>query len=208
MSCKTQSCQSQHFFLRQMKNNDNQPRVIFIGDSGVGKTSIIHYAKNGFFEARTMSTVGAGITQMNHEVNGHEVKFQLWDTAGQEIYRTIVPIYFKGATVAVIVFSLTDDETFNHLDGWIKQLREHTSNDVGVIIVGNKLDNANLSVDTTIAKKWAEEKGFQIIFTSASTGENVDVLIDYIASQYIYPATIPLPEDTQLQEKKDKKSCC
>ena len=84
--------------------NQISPRVIFIGDSGVGKTSLITRGTNDTFNELTSPTIGAGVTPITMTVNGVEVNFQVWDTAGQEIYRSIVPLYFKYAKCAIVVF--------------------------------------------------------------------------------------------------------
>ncbi|EAX91203.1 small GTP-binding protein, putative [Trichomonas vaginalis G3] len=191
-----------------MTSNETQPRIIFIGDSGVGKTSIIHYAKNGFFESRTMTTIGAGITQMETKVGNETVKYQLWDTAGQEMYRNIVPIYFKGATAAIIVFSVTDAETFRHLDGWIKQLQDHASEKVGIVLVGNKIDSPDHKVEIEEGNAYGKTYGYPVIYTSAVTGENIDVLIDHIASSLAAKSTFEGTSVNIQTPAETKKKCC
>jgi small GTP-binding protein len=156
------------------------PRIIFIGDSGVGKTALIHRSKSNRFNEHTTPTIGAGITEMEAQVDGQRIGFQFWDTAGQEIYRNIVPIYFKGVSGAVLVFSMTERQSFVSLDTWVGQLASHADDGVGVLVCGNKIDLQERKVDRLEAEQWANEKQFTIIFTSAKTGENIDVLIDHI----------------------------
>ena len=185
---------------------ENTPRVVFVGDSGVGKTSLIHYAKNGTRETHTNPTIGAGITQMSTFYNGETINYQLWDTAGQEIYRNIVPIYFKGAVCAIVVFSLTDPKSFESLESWIEQLQQHAEPNCGIIIVGNKADVENQKVSHDQANKWADERNYNIIFASAYTGENVDLIVDYVCSKYVAKAT-PIAAIPRSKMVK-KGSCC
>ncbi|EAY17947.1 RAS, putative [Trichomonas vaginalis G3] len=110
----------------------NSPRVIFVGDSGVGKTSIIHYMKFGSFDSHSLPTVGAGWTSMDCYFENKKIEYQLWDTAGQEIYRSLVPIYFKNAIGAIICFSLTDAISFQSLQSWVDQCLSYTANPVKI----------------------------------------------------------------------------
>lgn len=185
----------------------NIPRVIFIGDSGVGKTSIIHRAKFGVFEAHTVPTIGAGTTTMKFESSDKSIEYQLWDTAGQEIYRNIVPIYFKGAVGAIVCFAMNDPESFKSLQSWVDQLIAHGDNNTGIVIVGNKIDTENVCVDETNARKWAQSNGYTIFFTSALTGQSVDLLLEYIESKFILPSLQSIKVTEGPIEKK-KKGCC
>ena len=185
----------------------NIPRVIFIGDSGVGKTSIIHRAKFGNFESHTVPTIGAGTTQMQTTIAGKKVEYQLWDTAGQEIYRNIVPIYFKGAVGAVITFSMTDIVSFQSLQAWVDQLTSHADPDTMSVIVGNKCDTENPAVDEAEARKWAQSHGLAIFLTSALTGQSIDLLVEYIENKFIAPTLAAIPNvETPIPTKKN--NCC
>lgn len=189
----------------------SSPRVIFVGDSGVGKTSLIHRSKYHNFLPTTTPTIGAGITPIELTSDGIIYEFELWDTAGQEIYRNIVPIYFKGAICAIVVFSVTEPNSFQSVNLWINQIKLHSDEDVGIILVGNKIDseNANINVQED-ATKWAKEQGLQIIFTSASTGENVDVLIDHVLHNFIIPYKQPKEIENTVNPSTNQtsKKCC
>jgi small GTP-binding protein len=165
-----------------------EPRVIFVGDAGVGKTALIHRMKTKTFKENTLPTLGAGITEMDAIIKGDAVSYQLWDTAGQEIYRNIVPIYFRGAVCAVIVFSIEDPQSFRNLDSWAGQLLNNTDGGVGIVIVGNKIDSENPKIGQPDAEQWAIDRKYPLLWTSAATGQNVDVLVQHIVAQYIEPS--------------------
>ena len=183
----------------------SSPRVIFIGDSGVGETSLIYRAKFGKFTDGTAPTIGAGITVMDGVQNGVSIQYQLWDTAGQEIYRNIVPMYFKGVCGAVLVFSMDDKNSFVSLQSWIDELAQNADRPIKFVVVGNKIDKENLVVSHMEARKWASDRNSSIIFTSAYTSENVDILIEYIVENFVYP---PNSEAFLTEREIHSKKCC
>jgi Ras-related protein Rab-5C len=160
------------------------PRIIFIGDSGVGKTSIIHRVLTGAFLAQSRPTVGTAVQQFSAKTDMGVKTFQLWDTAGQEVYRKIIPIYFKGADAAIIVFSFTDTKSYENLDSWVEELHENTDPDTTTILVGNKID-AEQVVSEVDARRWANQRSFPVLFVSAKSGEGIEVLKSEIVEQYV-----------------------
>ncbi|OHT00704.1 GTP-binding protein ypt5 [Tritrichomonas foetus] len=182
------------------------PRVIFIGDSGVGKTSLISRGANDSFNDMTSPTVGAGVTPMTRTVDGKEVGFHVWDTAGQEIYRSIIPLYFKYAVCAIIVFSFEDIKSFQALDLWLEMLQTNTDHDIPVVIAGNKCDVEKKTVDISMAKKWASSKNYQLFLTSARTGEQVNNLFQFVAENYVESSEKAIALATATAQRKD--GCC
>ena len=196
-----------------MNDKDVSPRVITVGDSGVGKTSLIHRIKSGSFLDQTVPTIGAGVTPIEVVVEDNKYSFQMWDTAGQEMYRNIIPIYFKGAVVAVLVFSLSDPKSFANLDSWLDQIAEHSSDDIIILVFGNKTDAQPLQVTEEEAKRWAKSKNLDIFFTSAKTGQNISLIMPYIATTYENKKKHSIPMDdvrAPIQPVKDKpkEGCC
>ena len=186
--------------------NHISPRVIFIGDSGVGKTSLITRGTNDTFNEMTSPTIGAGVTQFTMSVNGADVSFQVWDTAGQEIYRSIVPLYFKYAKCAIVVFSFEDVKSFQSLNSWLDMLHSNTDHEVPVVIAGNKWDVEKKTVELAEAKKWANDRNCQLFFTSAKTGEQVNQLFQFVAENYV--SETQKAASLSLVENKDKKKDC
>ena len=183
------------------------PRIIFLGDSGVGKTSIIYRAKYQKFENNTVPTIGAGTTNMSFKLNNIKIDYQLWDTAGQEIYRNIVPIYFKGSNGAILVFSMNDQESFNSLESWLNILFLHVSKEIYIILVGNKCDYIDTVIDESIASKWAQEHNYPIFFTSAKTGQNIDVLFNYLENK-IFTNQFSNFEMNTIKKIENESNCC
>lgn len=183
------------------------PRVIFVGDSGVGKTSLIYRAKNNKFNEGTAPTIGAGITKMEAIHNGIKVEYQFWDTAGQEIYRNIVPMYFHGVCGAIIVFSFDDRNSFLSLGTWIEELTTHCEHPIKYVVVGNKIDSDNQTVSQSEARSWADNMKTVIIFTSAITGENIDLLLDHVLDNFVFP---PISGDfvPKIEPASQTNSCC
>jgi Ras-related protein Rab-5C len=160
------------------------PRIIFIGDSGVGKTSIIHRIRTSVFLESSTPTVGTGVVQFSAKTElGHKM-FQLWDTAGQEVYRKIIPIYFRGADEAIIVFSFSDPASYANLDGWLDELQANTDPETTTILVGNKSDMGK-KVSEADARNWAAEHHFPVLFVSAKSGEGIGALKTEIVDQYM-----------------------
>lgn len=196
-----------------MNDEELSPRIIAVGDSGVGKTSLIHRIKNGTFLDQTVPTIGAGVKPIDVEIEDQVITFQFWDTAGQEMYRNIIPIYFRGAVAAVVVFSMNDQITFNSLEMWLQQIRENASENIIIVIAGNKCDNHPLSVTEDEARKWAKLHGFPIFFTSAKTGQNTDNMMQHIATCWLNrkDATEQMRNvnlNATTKTKEEKKGCC
>ena len=190
------------------ESRGSTPRVIFIGDSGVGKTSIIHRIKTGSFLSTTTPTIGAGVTTVDAETERGTRTFQLWDTAGQEVYRNIIPIYFKGADAAVVVFSCSDAQSFEHLQSWLNELDANAEAEVITLIVGNKCDLEHVKTDVEV-RKWCQTRKLPLVFVSAKTGQGMDVLMKEIVNQYMNKRVLKREtENVMLTAESGQTSCC
>lgn len=153
-------------------------KVVFLGDTQVGKTAIINnYNKMNIENIESTIAVNSIKTTVN--LDGKEVNLNLWDTAGQENYRCLLPLYVRGAQVGIIVFDLSNPVSYEHIEEWIKTFRQQ--NECTIIIVGNKND---LTKKVDIEKVYSElsEKGITFYQTSAKTGDGIDLLFHGIAS--------------------------
>jgi small GTP-binding protein len=185
------------------------PRVIFLGNPGVGKSSILHWAKYGKFNERDLATVGVGLTRMQATHNGVEIEYQLLDTAGQELYRSIVPMYFRGVSGAVVMFSVIDKPSFLAVRSWIDELYSRAGKQTMIAIVGNKVDFADTewAVQTEEAEEFARELRCPIYFTSAASGENVNLLMSHILETIVLPA-LTGEKDAELESSERGRKCC
>jgi small GTP-binding protein len=157
-------------------------RVIFIGSSGVGKTSIISRVTTGVFLSIPTATVGAGVRPLTFASKGQTYKFHLWDTAGQEVYRSLVPLYFKQATCALVVFSVASSASFAELDSWLDLLYAHTNRTVPAVVVANKTDLTPVEVTESKIREWADLRKLKVFYTSALSGAGLDALLDHVAT--------------------------
>jgi small GTP-binding protein len=191
-----------------MVDSAHSPRVIFVGNSNVGKSCLIHRARYGQFNEGTPSTVGAGVTSMAAVHNGVQIAYQLLDTAGQERYRSIVPLYFRGVCGAVLVFSILEQSSFAGLSLWIEEIAKHTSADLPLVVVGNKIDlpRSDWRVSQADATAWANLRKLPILFTSASTGERVALLMNHIVGSFVVPSMGVA--DEFLRPTDGAASCC
>jgi small GTP-binding protein len=190
------------------------PRVITLGDSGVGKTALIHWIKTGEFISDTSPTIGAGVTAVDVEVKGVKYPLQIWDTAGQELYRTIIPIYFRGAVFAIVCFAVNDYRSFEHLDLWLDEIAQHSDPDIGLILVGTKYDSPDKVVNEDAAKRYADQHHLPLLLTSSVTGQNVMALIEYVAVAQAAKdkrqgrGGVTPGEDLGKEAGKKKGGCC
>jgi small GTP-binding protein len=172
-------------------------RVVFIGETRVGKSSLIQRYVQGQFSSQSQ-TVGATFHTTPTKYRGTDVTLQIWDTAGQERYRSVGPIYYRKSSAAVAVFDLNQPATMTALTDWIQTFREH-ADDNFVVIVGNKSDlETTLTIDETDA--FAERFGAQCIWASASSGEHVQDIFDAVANHLIRRDQVELPisEDIEI----------
>jgi small GTP-binding protein len=154
-------------------------KVPFIGDSHVGKTSLItRFTTNQFF-SHPVSTIGISNVQILLSGQTLEFTVNIWDTAGQERFRSIVPLYARGADLVVLVFAVDCPKPLPILDEWYGQLR---NGKCPIILCGNKSD-LQWQVEVHEIREWAKERNCKVIFTSAQTGNNVKELFGMIGEQ-------------------------
>jgi small GTP-binding protein len=135
-------------------------RVVTIGETAVGKTSLINRLINGKFVENENPTIGGNFLMYNETIQEHRVELQIWDTAGQEKYRSLSPIYCRDASGGILVFDLTNKETFLKLDNWRKIFTDAASQNALLYVVANKADMKDkFQVTIEEAEEWAEENG-------------------------------------------------
>ena len=115
-------------------------KIILVGDSGVGKTSIIgRYLKN--YNENEKSTIGASYSSKSEKINGYSINFDIWDTAGQERYKSVNQIFYKEAFICIMVYDITKKETFQSIENyWHQAVKDNSSNEIIFGVAGNKID--------------------------------------------------------------------
>jgi len=149
-------------------------KMIVIGDAGVGKSCLTGRAIKDKFETEYAPTVGFEFLSFSTKIDNKIIKLQIWDTCGQEVYRSLITNFYRNASLAMMVYSINSRESFIHINQWLKEVRIQSHPDVKIILVGNKADlNNERKVSKDEAQRYKEEN--QILYfeeTSAKTGFN------------------------------------
>ena len=195
-------------------------KIIVIGNSGVGKTSITNKAIKDVFNENYRSTIGMEIFSLFLKINNKLIKLQIWDTCGQEIYRALITNFYRNSSLAIIVYSIAKRESFKDIEMWMKELRLHSSPGIKIILIGNKSDLVdNREVSYEEGKKFLDEpEVINFYETSARTGENIKKIFEEVGivlyKDYIkYKDEGSLKSCNSLRAEKaslnpKKKSCC
>ena len=162
-----------------------QFRLILLGDSTVGKSSILRQFKEGSYFPDISLTVGVDFHAKLIHIGGQPVKLQLWDTAGQDRFRAIVRAYYRNAVGGLLVYDITNWESFANLNIWLDEARKNAEPHKPVfVLVGNKTDQEkHREVPRENAEKFARAHGMQYFETSAKSGSNVDEVFQFLAEK-------------------------
>jgi len=161
-------------------------KIIVIGDSQVGKSSVILRFSDNSFNESYLSTIGVDFKIRTVSVNGRTIKLQLWDTAGQERFRTITSSYYRGAHIIAIVFAVTDQNSFKNINYWINECQNYASENVKKLLIGNKCDLvSNREVTYEDAKNFANEHGITYKEVSAKSGTDVAEAFETIVGELL-----------------------
>ena len=176
--------------MNQDKEKNRIVKIVVLGDSCVGKTSIIHrFCTHSFDTSKYKATIGSDFMSSEVEVaENHRLTLQVWDTAGQERFRGVGSSYYRGANALTIVFDLTNAISFEHLNYWLEEFRSMNQGvTVPVLCLGNKTDAANekRAVQHRAAKEWAEGEGFSYFECSAKTGQRVEEAFVHTAKEIL-----------------------
>jgi len=197
-----------------MRSGVNHYKVVFLGEAGSGKSSIVvRFARDEFF-AFQEPTIGAAFLTQTVSLDNGIVKMEIWDTAGQERYRSLAPMYYRGAKVAFIVYDVTNKDSLDKAKGWIEEVRIRGESDVIIVLFGNKMDlNDSRRVDKTEGQALADKYDLLFSEVSAKTGENItDMMIKTSVELLKLKPDAPLNADSirftndGLSHKNNK--CC
>ncbi|EMC94310.1 hypothetical protein BAUCODRAFT_544119 [Baudoinia panamericana UAMH 10762] len=166
-----------------------QFKLVLLGESAVGKSSLVlRFVKDQFDDYRE-STIGAAfLTQTIALDDQTTVKFEIWDTAGQERYKSLAPMYYRNANCAVVVYDITQAASLDKAKSWVKELQRQANENIIIALAGNKLDLAESdpskrAIEKADAEAYAREAGLLFFETSAKTSENVKELFTAIAKK-------------------------
>ena len=163
-------------------NYDYLVKLLLIGDSGVGKSCLLLRFSDDSFTTSFITTIGIDFKIRTIEENGKRLKLQIWDTAGQERFRTITTAYYRGAMGILLVYDVTDEQSFNNIRNWMRQIQQHASENVNKLLIGNKCDMLDKKVvETARGQGLADEFGIKFYETSAKKNMNVDQAFTDIA---------------------------
>jgi small GTP-binding protein len=161
-----------------------QYKVPLIGDTNVGKTSIVSRYSVDSISATTPPTVGVSTASFDLKVDNQHVGLTVWDTAGQEKFRSLVPLYTRHAALLILVFDMSVQSSFASLDSWVQKVRIEMGVTCPIFICGNKTDFSP-AVSKESVVDWASEHNCTAFFSSAKTGDGVDELFQAVAEQVL-----------------------
>ena len=165
---------------------DIKLRIMMIGDSTVGKTSILRrYCKNEFL-TKYVSTIGIDFQFKNMIKFDKKIRMQIWDTAGQERYKVVAKNYFNSSDGFIIIYDITNRESFNNIDNWISQINDVANKEVKFILFGNKNDlEESRIVSADEGTEMAEKYSMKFYETSALTGDNINEGFDFLVDELL-----------------------
>ena len=156
-------------------NYDYLLKYIIIGDAAVGKSNLLLRFAQGDFKTEYQLTIGVEFGAKNLDIGNKKFRLQIWDTAGQENYRSITRAYYKNSVCAILVYDISNRESFEHISSWVEDCLAQSPKTVFMILVGNKSDlNDYRQVTFEEGKDMAKKNNMMFFETSAKTGENVD----------------------------------
>eukprot|EP00755_Sulcionema_specki_P007613 Sspe_Gene.38732::Locus_18685_Transcript_3_4_Confidence_0.400_Length_853::g.38732::m.38732/K07889/RAB5C; Ras-related protein Rab-5C len=160
-------------------------KLVLLGETAVGKSSIVlRFVRQDFLEFQEATIGAAFLTQVVNLGDNQSIKFEIWDTAGQERYKGLAPMYYRGAAAAIIVYDITNMDSYVRAKNWVSQLQCQGDTSVIIALAGNKADlSEKRKVDTAEAQAYADEKGLIFFETSAKSNLNVNELFLAIAKK-------------------------
>eukprot|EP01119_Soliformovum_irregulare_P010011 TRINITY_DN2424_c0_g1_i5.p1 TRINITY_DN2424_c0_g1~~TRINITY_DN2424_c0_g1_i5.p1 ORF type:complete len:243 (-),score=29.40 TRINITY_DN2424_c0_g1_i5:44-772(-) len=196
-------------------------KYIIIGDSGVGKSCLLLQFTDKRFQPAHDLTIGVEFGSRMISIDGKQVKLQIWDTAGQESFRSITRSYYRGAAGALLVYDITRRETFNHLTCWLEDARQHSNSNMTIMLIGNKSDLEHKRVvSMEEGDQFARENSLVFMETSAKTASNVEEAFIGTARKIFEKiqkgifdgikvgSTTPTTTTARTASKQEKSGCC
>ena len=200
---------------------DKSCQILLLGNSAVGKTSLISRYSNGTFKEEYINTVGLDHISKTEVINNKNILVKLWDTAGQERFKALTPSYLRKAEGVILVYDVTNSYSFDDLKSWIDSIKNKLGEEYAsfpVIIIGNKIDlQDNREISNEDANKFANQNNYKYFETSAKTGEGVDEAVREIVNQILKSKdnndehkeeSNNIKIENNKVDNKKKKGCC
>ena len=186
-------------------------KLLLIGDSGVGKSCIMLRFADDTCKWSYIGTIGIDFWTKTIQLDGKTVKLQIWDTAGQERFRTITSSYYRGAHGIIVVYDVTDQESFNNVKQWLQEIDRYGDEKVNILLIRNKCDRtSDKVVDNTAAKEYADQLGIPFLEASAKNAMNVEKIFVTMAvkvkDKFVTTGQVKL-EPTPVQTKSSSGFC-
>ena len=182
-------------------------KLVFLGESSVGKSSIVTRHIRNTFTDDQCSTIGASFFTSRIKLDDCTIRFDIWDTAGQERYHSLAPLYYRNASVIFVVFDVTCNSSFAQAKSWVNELKKMGPENALIVLIGNKIDIKNsIKVNSDIINEFAESNNIKYIETSAKTNYNIEFLFKYAAQQV--PKIEPVINNIKIDDKETKTYCC
>ena len=200
-----------------MTNQDSEPeysiKLLVLGDLSVGKSSFIYRFIEDKFNADSMTTTGLDLKTKDLIIDDKKIRIEIWDTAGQEKFKSITQNLILRVQGIIILFDITNKESFNNLNVWIKTIKEQCGKNFPILIAGNKTDlEENRIVNTEEANIFTNNEKIDYIEISCKTGENIKETIDIICKKIIIFLTrkddMSFSLDSSALVVTKKKKCC
>lgn len=189
-------------------------KIVILGDQFVGKTSILNKFKYENSDDKYTPTIGIDFLTKNVYLEDKTIRLIMWDTAGSERFKSLIPSYIKNANAIILAYDITSKSSFTSLDKWLADISDKVPANSYIIIAGNKLDlESKRQVSIDEVKKFSDDKKLKFIETSAKTGHNIKLLFDTITST-LYDSNIVVPEkeekpvDITISKKPSKQGGC
>jgi small GTP-binding protein len=163
-------------------------KVVLVGNSGVGKTCIINNIINKEFNADEVPTLSANFINLKLKIKelNKIIDFDIWDTAGQEQYKSIAKVFYRDASIGILVYDITNEKSYEELNFWMNQLKKNASKDIIIGICGNKSDLVlNEKVDEQKARKFADSNNCEFTLTSAKNGNGIYEIFQKLGRLYL-----------------------
>ena len=167
---------------------DEKCQLLIIGDSTVGKTSLLGRYANDIFNINYLATIGLENFTKDEIIDGKKVRIKIWDTAGQEKFQSLTKGFFRNAQGIMVVYDVTNSETYQNIKYWTQSIKTHLGSDIesiAVIIIGNKIDCNEREIKKQEAEAYSAQLGYKYFETSAKTGENVNSTIKYLVKEVL-----------------------